>query len=396
MLDAGPGKGQDKLILVFSLLILIGAVAFLFGVLGGAPLRAWMAYLINFVFWTGLAFGAIFFSPIMVITKATWGRPMKRLAESFSAFLPVAFVLFLIMYFGKEEIFPWVLDPIPEKEKWLNAGFLFVRDGLALLVLSGTAVALIYRSVRSDVQAVSEGKINVPEIRRKDPQFALSVAYGILYAYILSLLSIDLIMSLSPHWHSTLFGAYYFMGSLYMGLAALMVLCAVAVKTMGMGAFIKSLQFYNLGKLILGFCLMTGDFFFTQFLVIWSGNLPEETRYVIRRVYIDPWNNLAWVVLLVFFVLPFIVLLRRNLKRKPNFMLGLSIFILGGMWLEKLLLVAPSIWKERSIPLGWMEVFVTTGFFGMAAMSVLMFLRRFPVLPVSDPMFHKSLEAEEE
>jgi hypothetical protein len=208
---------------------------------------------------------------------------------------------------------------------------------------------------------------------------------------VLSLIGFDLVMSLDPHWYSTLFGAYYFVGSFYTALAALIILALVVRKNLGLEAVIQDQQFHDLGKLLLAFCLVTGDFFYSQFLVIWYGNLPEETRYVILRVNQAPWSGLAWGVLITCFALPFVVLLSRKIKMKPVAMLVLSSIILVGMWFERFLLVVPSLWKEGEIPFGFLEIFITAGFLGMMVLSVLWFLRVFPALPVADPLFNEYL-----
>ncbi len=389
-------RGRPGLLIAFSALSVIGAIAFMAGVLGDNPLRAWQAYLINFVFWTGLAFGAVLFSAIVIITGSKWGRPIKRLAESFGAFLPVAFILFWVLFFGKEILFSWVREPVPEKAAWLNAGFLFARDGAGLLLLIGIALAFIYRSAKRDLDAVSKGTATIPgQDEFGHSQTVLSTIYAISYAIILTLIAFDLIMSLDPHWYSTLFGAYYFISSFYVGLSALMILSALAVGRMGLGDFITKNQFYNLSKLILGFCIVTADFFYVHLMISWYGNLPEETHYVIARVLIEPWRTLSWIVLFGFFIIPFVVLLRRSIKMKPLAMLALCSLILVSMWLEKLLLVAPTIWKAGSIPIGPIEIAITAGFFGLVALSMLLFLRKFPILPVSDPIFHLSQVPEE-
>ena len=104
-----------KLTVIFALLALAGTAGFVSGVLGPDPLRAWQAYLVNFLFWTGLSFGAVLFVAVLNLTGATWGRPLKRLAESFGAYLPVGFALFWVLYFGRMELFPWIRDPVPGK-----------------------------------------------------------------------------------------------------------------------------------------------------------------------------------------------------------------------------------------------------------------------------------------
>jgi Ni/Fe-hydrogenase subunit HybB-like protein len=383
------------LIVFFWVFFFLGAAVFIGSVGGSQSQRAWQAYLINFVFFTGLSFGAVLFVAVLNMTNAVWGRPLKRLAESLGAFVPVSFVLFWVLYFGKDWIFPWIAHPVHGKEVWLNASFLFARNGLGLFVLSGTALALLHQSLRRGENIT--GQMNPaafpegpnPSWRR---QVLLSPIFGILYAVVLSLFAFDLIMSLDPHWFSTLFGAYYFIGSFYSALAAILFLAALGRKSLGLEKFILPRHFHDLGKLLLGFCLITGDFFYSQFLVIWYGNLPEETRYVILRVRETNWEPVAWTVLILSFAIPFVVLLSQKIKMIPAAMLALAALILGGMWLERFLLVVPSLWKENFFPFGVVEIAITAGFLGVFALCVIFFLQKFPLLPFSDPLFRKAIE----
>ncbi len=389
---------------IFSLSILAGLIAFLWGITGPAALRAWQAYLVNFVYWTGLSFGAVLFVAVLNMTNAVWGRPLKRLAEALGTFLPASFFLFWGLYFGKEEIFTWVRHPHPEKQFWLNSGFLFARDGIGLFLLSAVSLALIYYSVKGDKQAIDlspglSGGVSSPESRREfcwRAQRILSPLVGILYAFVLSLLAFDLVMSLDPHWYSTLFGAYYFMGSFYLALAALYFLSLLGRRAFGLKEIIHPHHLHDLGKLVFAFCIFTGYLFYVQFLVIWYGNLPEETRYVILRIKLTPWEPVAWTVLAMILAVPFVLLLRRKFKSAPLPMMILSAVILVGMWLERFLLIAPSIWEGKGIPLGILEILITTGFGGIMALSVIHFLKRVPLLPVSDPLFQRAVEPHEE
>jgi hypothetical protein len=203
-------------------------------------------------------------------------------------------------------------------------------------------------------------------------------------------------MSLDPHWYSSLFGAYYFMGSFYVALAALYLLALVCRKPLGLGETIHPHHLHDLGKLVFAFCIFTGYLFYTQFLVIWYGNLPEETRYVILRVKLSPWEPVAWVILGMIVVIPFLFLLRRKIKMRPLPMMVLSGVILAGMWLERWILVAPSIWKGEGLPIGPLEVFITAGFLGIVGLGVIVFLKNVPLLPISDPLFHKAVAPHEE
>jgi hypothetical protein len=374
-------------------LFLIGAAAFIYEIFGGDAKRAWSAYLTNYVYWTGLAFGTFLLSPILVLTNATWGRPVKRLSESVVLFLPFSFILLLPLFLGRANAFWWVIHPEEQKAPWLNTPFFFAREGIGLLALTFTAVLLTRNSVKGDMEYI-DGLPGAADRQRS--QSALSTAYVILYAFIMTLVAFDMMMSLNPEWFSTLFGAYYFAVSFYAGLAFLAILSTFAVKKMGMGNAIESKQFHDIGKLLFGFCVVCLDFFYVQFLVIWYGNLPDETRYVIWRVIYDPWAALAWTVLIVLFVVPFLVLLLRKIKMKPALMAGISVWILIGIWLEKFLLVTPSMVKSKSLPLGIFEVLITIGWLGLFAFCVCSFLQRYPVLAVSDPKLAVALEPEEE
>ena len=401
ILKTGRLKFRRSTIFLGGLLLLIGATQFLVGITGDQPQRAWQAYLVNFMFFTGISSGAILFVAILNMTHARWGRPLKRLAEGLGAFLPVSFLLFWVLYAGREEIFPWIKEPVPGKEAWLNAGFLFARNGAGLFLLTVISLVLIYFSVREDrrrttpIEAAGRPAFEFLDEREEKnwrAQMILSPILGISYAVVLSLLAFDLIMSLDPHWHSTLFGAYYFIGSFYTALAALIILSALLRKQPGFLNLIQPGHFHDLGKLLLGFCLITGDFFYSQFLVIWYGNLPEETRYVILRVRQNPWEPLAWAVLGLCFALPFIGLLSRKIKLKPPALAVLSAVILVGMWLERFLLIAPSLWKGQDFFLGRPEISITAGFLGLLTLSFVLFFRMFSPLPFSDPLFRKSLE----
>ncbi len=391
-----PRVGRKTWIVLLGMLAVLGAAAFLAGISGSQAQRAWQVYLVNFLFWSGLAFGTVLFSAMLTMTNARWGRPLKRLAEAPGAFLPVAFLLFWVLWGGREELFPWLHESLGHKERWLNSGFLFARDGASFLLLTLVSVALVCCSVRKDLRYLAAGERagSIEAGSREaasDPQHVLSPIMGILYAVVLSLIGFDLVMSLSPHWHSTLFGAYYFVGSFYSALAAMAVLSYLAARKMGLEHTIQAKHFHDLGKLMLAFCLVTGDFFYSQFLVIWYGNLPVETRYVLLRVRESPWDLLAWTVLVLAFAMPFAVLLSRKVKTKPVLMMAVGVAIMVGMWLERFLLVIPSLWKEGNVPLGLTEVLITTGFFGLVGLCILLFLQRVPVLPVGDPLFREGL-----
>ena len=405
-LSAAFKKDWRVLLLICVAMMAVGWVTFTRGIARGEAQRVWQAYLINFLFWSGLAFGSGVFAAALNITKARWARPIKRLAEAPIAFLPFSLLFFYGLYQGRHELFHWIQHPVAGKAWWLNARSLFIRDGIGLGLLTAACLLLLFCSVREDrrfsrAAATAPGSAAADATPPAEPealaapgwraQLILSPVIGILYAGVLSLVAVDLIMALDPHWVSTLFPAYYFIGSLYSALALLVVLTAYAMQTEQLGEIVGLTHLHDLGKLLLGFCLVTGDFFYSQFLVIWYGNLPEDARYVILRVRQSPWEILAWTVLLICFVLPFLSLLSRKIKARPKHMVALGGMILVGMWLERMLLVAPSLQPESGLPVGFLELFISIGFVGTMGFSLLLFFHLVPLIPVADPLYQRYL-----
>jgi len=366
---------------LFSAMVLVGLGAFLFQVSGQHPERAWQAYLVNFILWSAVAQGGLLFSVVLHVTKARWGKPLQGLAESFAAFFPISFVLFLLLFTGKAFVFPWLGGDLHGKEGWLTIPFLFTRDAAGLLILYGLGFAylrhglMLKRSQGDDAERNREA--------RQSRMTLIAVLYIMAYAAVLSLLAFDLVMSADPQWVSTLFAPYGFVKAFYMGLGALIILAAL-VRIRHREAALEASHFHDLGKLFFAFCLLWADFFYCQFLVIWYGNIPEETSYIIQRTMALPWSRLAWVVFILSFVIPFLVLLNKQVKTKPRFMIGLCSLVFVGIWLEHFLLLGPALSPgAESLPMGMMEVLITLGFLGLMAMALRFALGRFPeLLPV--------------
>ena len=315
-------KAPVSWIAVSLILTVAGAAAFLYGASGRYALRAWQVFTVNYVFWAGLAFGAVLFSAVLNLSKAVWGRPIKRLAEAFSAYLPVSFLLFWGFLAGKETVFPWIARPVPEKQAFLNAPFMFAREGVCLLALTVLSLLFVYYSVKADREWLRNGR---PRVRTEYPwsglfraQWRLSPVLPAAYAFILSLLAIDLIMSLSSEWYSTLFPGYYFIASFYSAVAAIYLFALAAKNRLGIDRYLFPRQFHDLGKLTFGFAIFTGYLFYAQLLVIWYGNLPEETRFVILRTKLDPWKGWAWAVLFMCLPHPFLYLAQQKNQDKAR------------------------------------------------------------------------------
>ena len=392
---AGPGK---SIFFLVAVLLAIGGIAFLIGTLGAHPEHAWQTYLINFLLWSAIAQGAVLFSAVMHMTKARWSGPLAGLSEAFTAFFPLSFALFLLLFLGRAHIFPWLYEDLHGKEIWLNIPFLFWRDFFGLLILYLLGFAYLYNALqlKFDPTKSNDGirkyiytswnanRRDVDRIKKKMTTWG--GLYILAFALVLSLIAYDLIMSMDPHWISTLFGAYHFVKAFYLGLGGLIILASLLYLKKGKATGLTESHFHDIGKLFFAFCLLWADFFYVQLVVIWYGNIPEETYYVITRSMLAPWNVLAWGVFGVCFVLPFFILLNKSVKTKPVFMIVLCSVVIIGIWFEHLLLLGPALSHGTGeIQLRLSDGLISLGFLGLMVMAVSFFLRVFPeIIAVSD------------
>ena len=207
---------------VFFVLVAIGAASFVLGLASQHPERAWQAYLINFLLWSAIAQGAVLFSAVMHMTNARWTGPLSGLSESFTAFFPISYTLFLVLFLGKAHIFPWLHEDLHGKEVWLNIPFLFTRDCIGLLILYILGFGYLFNALQLKFDPNQpRGKLRQlifeawqrnhrkPEVIKR--RMTIWGGFYILaFAVVLSLIGFDLVMSMDPHWVSTLFGAYHF------------------------------------------------------------------------------------------------------------------------------------------------------------------------------------------
>jgi Ni/Fe-hydrogenase subunit HybB-like protein len=381
------------LTILICLLMIGGMGVFVVNVVAGDRAKAWQAYLVNFLLFSAIAHGAVLFSALMHAVRARWSGPLADLAEAFSAFFPLSFFLLLLLYFGKGYVFPWMYHDLHGKEVWLNLPFLISRDAAALFILYGLGFAYLYHALYFKISDRGTGSMigkrlrqrwqtrppDADRFRRRTTRFAM--LYMLAFALALSLLGYDLVMGADPHWYSTLFGAYSFVKAIYVGFGALIITAAVLHMSRATSFRLKSSQFHDMGKLFFGFCLVWADFFYAQFVVIWYGNISEETSYIIERTMAAPWGNLAWTVFGICFIGPFLILINKKIKTVPMAMTVLCSLVIIGMWLEHFLLLAPALYPEtHSLPLGWIDLGVALGFLGLLAAAIILYVEQFPEL----------------
>ncbi len=384
---------------IFILPALIAGAGFLFFIFFAVthPQKAWLVYLTNLLFFTAISAGGLLFSTLMHFTKAKWSHRLAGVAESFTAFFPVSLILFILLFIGQSHIFTWIGVDLHGKGIWLNVPFLFARDFVAFLILYSLGFAYLFNSLmfrlknaKKDTRLKDylfkqfEKKPQDPEtIKKRMTLFA--GLYMFAFAMVLSLIGFDLVMSMDPHWYSTLFGAYSFIKAIYAGFGAIILLASILHLKQNNAFTLSSSKLRDMSTLFFGFSIVWGDFFYSQFVVIWYGNIPEETAYIIERTMTAPWSYLAWTVFIGCFIMPFIVLLSRKIKESPWCMIVVSTSVLTCLWVEHFLLLGPNYLKHSPgipphIPLGISDMIITLGFLALLICMVLIYFRQFPEL----------------
>ena len=211
--------------------------------------------------------------------------------------------------------------------------------------------------------------------------------YMLAFALVFALTGFDLVMSMDPHWYSTLFGAYTFIKAIYAGFGAIIILASILHLNPNFSFNLSSSQLRDMSTLFFGFSIVWGDFFYSQFVVIWYGNIPEETAYIIERTMTSPWKWLAWTVFIVCFIMPFIILLSRKIKESPWCMIVVSSFVLAGLWIEHFLLLGPSyldheyfVHNTGIFPISISELIISLTFLSLLIIAILFYLKQFPEL----------------
>ncbi len=367
-----PRTLKTTLLAVFAL----GALIFIVG-LFVAPDRAWRAFHANWLFFASLSSAGMTVVAVQRITTARWSRSVIRFMEGYVAFLPVAFIfLLLTLTVGRNYVFPWTHEAYPSAEKatYYNGTFLTIRDLGIFALFTVLGIWYVYTSVRLDVGGSHESgarwaanirarmRAGFRDERREihsthSLQGKLAVLQVVCFALGWSVLSWDLSMGLSLHFQSTLYSWWFFMGG---WLCALMLF---SVLVYAWHAFLRTAdglitetQFHDIGKLCFAFTAFWGYLTFGQYLVIWYGNVGDETFFMRLRL-IAPWKWVTVASLLLVFVVPFFGLLSRQVKLVRWTMTLLALSSLVGMWLMRYIEVYPSEYGvAASLPFGVWEI----------------------------------------
>jgi len=372
----------ESVVHVLRMLAAIGALTFAAG-LALAPERIWPNLLLVSYFVLGLSLAGLVFVALQYITGAGWSTSLRRIPESMATLLPAGAIGLALVFLLRPGLYPWTHegeDLHGFKHLWLNPPFFLARAVIYLVSWGALAFAIVRASRRQDQDG------DHAHTRRN---IKLSAIFLVLFGATFWLASYDWIMSLEPHWYSTLFGIYNFAGLFVGGLATIIVF-AVWLERLGpLRGILSEDHMHDLGILLFAFSTFWAYIWFSQYMLIWYANIPEETAYYIRRLG-GAWQPLFIANLFLNWIAPFFLLMPRRVKRSVAIMVRVSVFVLVGRWLDLYIMIMPPF--AGAVPvLGVWEVGLVLGAVG--AFSLLMFraLEQAPVIPVRDPYLAESL-----
>jgi hypothetical protein len=371
---------------LFAVLAVLGVGAFVFG-LSTDPDRAWASFLTNHFFYTSMALGGLFFAAIQWLTSAMWSAPLRRVSESFTAYLPFALISVIVLHFGIHHLYIWNHpeivkgDPTLEiKSGYLSAGFFTIRNIVEVCIWIFFSYLMVGNSIAQD--KTGDNRLT---LRNR----ALAPGFLVLFALTYTLSSFDQLMSLDPHWASTMFGVYCFAGLFYANLASTCVLTIYLQAKGKLTGIVNDNHLHDMGKFMFAFTIFWAYIGFCQFMLIWYANIPEETRYFAHR-FVGCWFYVSLFLLIGKFMTPFFLLLPRGAKRSPKMLVSVGIFMLVAQWIDVFWMVQPEFFKDGP-HIGVIEIGMCLGFGGIFMLLVGRFLAKYNVVAIGDPRLAESV-----
>ena len=394
-----PGTRDPKKRNIFISMMAVGLIAWVI-LLVTNPLRAWGTWAINTIIFLGIAEGGVVLAAAIRLCNGRWGGPIMRIGESLSSYLLYGIgTMVVLLVAGIWTYLPWTHHVLPRQAPFLNVPFLFVRTLGGLALFTWLAFKLVNASLRRDLRLLAphmepslrelytkrvgewygdqaEAKIYSHEVSHLSPQIVLT------FVVFFSVMAWDFIMCLTPNWVSPLFGWFVYAGAFISGLSMTALLAVRLRAKRGLEGYITSDMLWDIGKVIFAWCVFWGYLMWSQYLVIWYADIPFETWWVNLR-FEDPWRPLAFAAFIMIFALPFVGMLNKTSKTNPALVMGFNGMILLGLWIERHVLVMPSL-DPNHVWVGLPEIGVTLGFAGLFGFAVQGFLAKFPCVKVTD------------
>ncbi|MEZ0392756.1 MAG: molybdopterin oxidoreductase [Pseudobdellovibrionaceae bacterium] len=385
-LHAQKFEPSQKLKTAAIAFLVIGVLGFVIGLMKDQE-RLWTSYLVAFFYVSCLGLGGLFFTCIQHVTKAGWSVSIRRLTEGMASFLPMIIVGSLVLLLGVKKLYLWAdagyvaEHPIVQaKTSYLNTGFLIVR----LLIFSVGMFLFGRKIIGNSLKQDQTGDHHLTH-----QNVGWSIAWVLFFALSFSLFSVDLLMSLLPTWYSTIFGVYCFAGLFQSSLAFLILVMFYFKNTGVIQGYYTEDHIHDVAKFLKGFTVFWAYIAFSQFMLIWYANIPEETEYYLMRAE-GGWMAISFSLLFFKFIIPFLALLPRGVKRDQKRLIPICILILVMQYIDVYWMVYPNFY-EGQVTFGFYEITLLMLFLGAFLMTMINFFRKNNVVAIKDPRMHEAL-----
>ena len=384
---AAPGKftASQTLKTVMAVAMFVGLLAFALA-LYQDKIRAWHSFLTSYMFFTDLALGGLFFTAIQHAANAGWSVTIRRYSEAMTSFLPVAAVGAIVLLFGAHQLYVW-LDPaevagdavLLGKSSYLNLNFFVIR----LIIFFALWLFFRQRMVGNSLKQDIDGDVKFT-IRNN----ALAVIFLMVFAISYSLFTVDTLMSLQPHWYSTMWGVYNFAGLFQSSIATIVIIACCMYRSGLVRGYVTHEHLHDMGKFMKAFTIFYAYIGFSQFLLIWYANLPEETIFYLSRSS-GGWMTVTISLFVFKFLAPFLLLLPRAAKRSPAHLTLVACLILFMQYIDINWMVYPAFSEHFMI--SWQEIGTFLMFGGLFMWTTVSFLQKNSLVPVKDPRLDEAL-----
>lgn len=372
--------------------LVIGIVAAIVAVVGGLLMhdgtRFFRSYLVAWEFWNNFTLGCLAILMMTNIVGGRWGFVIRRPLEAGTCLFPLTAVLGI----------PLLVWGIPRLYAWGNAAVRAQDEHLRNHVYLQTS-GFIYRyivyffawiTLAWFINKYSALQDRAPDLVTKRRLEAVSGPGLVIFVFTVTFASIDWLMSLDPHWSSTIYGFLLIAGQALAAISFVIVVLVILQKAPSMNSILQARHYHDLGKLMLTFVMLWAYFSFSQFLLIWAGNLPEEIKWYLVRAH-GGWWWVGMALIFLHFALPFVLLLSRDLKRSPRRLVLLATFMIVMRWVDIFWLIAPNPLPGRphGVSFDWLDIILTLAIGGLWLGAYFWQLGKRPLLPVYDPMFEE-------
>jgi hypothetical protein len=374
--------------------LIVGVAALVLTAVGAYfnPGDFFRSYLLAYVYWIGISLGCFAILMIQHLSGGAWGIVIRRILEASTRTFPLMLILFVPLAFGLNHVYSWTHPPADDhvlqgKTAYLNVPFFLARVAIYFVVWIGIAYLLNKWSAQQD-------EASDPKAFKRKMQ-DLSGPSLVFLGGTMTFASIDWVMSLDPHWVSTIFGVLFMGGAALTAMAFIIAMIVYLSNYKPMNEAIAGRHLNDLGKLMLAFVMLWAYFSFSQFLIIWSGNLPEEIPWYIQRLN-GVWKGIAGLIILFHFILPFFLLLPKKANRNPRILVSVALMVFVMRYVDLYWLIGPQVAHEggamqASFHFNWMDIVAPFGIGGIWLWYFITQLKKMPLLPINEPQLEEAL-----